>query len=422
MKRNRFTEEQIIGILKEHEAGISVADLCRKHGVSDASIYKWKAKFGGMDVSEAKRLRTLEREHAAESAAGRCHAGQRSAEGPLGKEVVTPAGKRKAVVHLREAFGMSERRACKAIGCCRMTMRYETTRADDDGLRQRMKAIAQERRRFGYRRLHVLLKREGYLINHKKLFRLYREEKLTVRRRGGRKRAIGTRAPMLVPMMPNDRWSLDFVSDQLTCGRRFRVLTVVDDCTRECMALVADTSLSGIRVARELDRLMIERGKPKMVVSDNGSELTSNAILTWADHSRVDWHYIAPGKPMQNAFIESFNGRLRDELLNETLFTSLAQARVALGCWRADYNDARPHSQLGWKTPSEFAFACHPATGSGAALCRRLRASSRRSHRPTGQIQRQGRTQNWIKLGGKVRSDRPELLTKSIAEPNRAGG
>ena len=164
-----------------------------------------------------------------------------------------------------------------------------------------------------------------------------------MRRRGGRKRAIGTRAPMTVPMAPNDRWSLDFVSDQLTDGRRFRILTVVDDCTRECLALVADTSLSGIRVARELDRLIVERGKPKMVVSDNGTELTSNAILTWADQSRVAWHYIAPGKPMQNAFIESFNGRLRDELLNETLFTSLAQARITLGCWRADYNRASEH-------------------------------------------------------------------------------
>ena len=220
--------------------------------------------------------------------------------------MVTPAAERKAVAHLVDAYGMSERRACKTLGCCRMTMRYKTTRADDAGLRQRMKAIAHERRRFGYRRLHVLLKREGYVINHKKLFRLYREEKLAVRRRGGRKRAIGTRAPMLVPMAPNDRWSLDFVSDQLTDGRRFRILTVVDDCTRECLALVADTSLSGARVARELDRLMIERGKPKMIVSDNGSELTSNAILTWADQARVEWHYIAPGKPMQNAFIESF--------------------------------------------------------------------------------------------------------------------
>jgi putative transposase len=255
---------------------------------------------------------------------------------------------------------MSERRACKAIGCCRMTMRYQTIRPDDTGLRQRMKAIAHERRRFGYRRLHVLLKREGYVINHKKLFRLYREEKLAVRRRGGRKRAIGTRAPMLVPLAPNQRWSLDFVSDQLTCGRRFRILTVVDDCTRECLALVVDTSLSGVRVARELDRLMIERGKPWMIVSDNGSELTSNAILTWADRSRVEWHYIAPGKPMQNGFIESFNGRLRDELLNETLFTSLAQACFALRCWRADYNEERSHSKLGWCTPSEFASTFHP--------------------------------------------------------------
>jgi putative transposase len=241
---------------------------------------------------------------------------------------------------------MSERRACKAIGCSRMTVRYQARRADDAGLRQRMTAIAQERRRFGYRRLHVLLKREGYEVNHKKLFRLYREERLTVRRRGGRKRAIGTRAPMTVPVLPNDRWSLDFVSDQMTDGRRFRILTVVDDCTRECLALVADTSLSGVRVARELDVLMGERGKPWMVVSDNGSELTSNAILAWADQSRVAWHYIAPGKPVQNAFIESFNGRLRDELLNETLFTSLAQARLALRCWHADYNPASQHPSV----------------------------------------------------------------------------
>src|SRR4029450_13637076 len=160
-----------------------------------------------------------------------------------------------------------------------MTARDRTTRADDAGLRQRMREVAQQRRRFGYRRLHVLLRREGYLINHKKLFRLYREEKLAVRRRGGRKRAIGTRAPMLVPLRPDQRWSLDFVSDQLTDGRCFRILAVVDDCTRECLALVVDTSLSGMRVARELDRLVAGRGRPRMIVSDNGSEYTSNAIL-----------------------------------------------------------------------------------------------------------------------------------------------
>ncbi|MGO7208273.1 IS3-like element ISRle4 family transposase, partial [Rhizobium ruizarguesonis] len=174
-------------------------------------------------------------------------------------------------------------------GFCRMTVRYETRRDDDHELRERMKALAHERRRFGYRRIHVLLRREGHLVNHKRLFRLYREEKLTVRKRGGRKRAIGTRAPMLVPMVANDRWSLDFVSDQFTDGRRLRILTVVDDCTRECLALVADTSLSGLRVARELDRIIEERGKPRMIVSDNGSEFTSNAILQWADRTKVDW-------------------------------------------------------------------------------------------------------------------------------------
>ena len=227
-------------------------------------------------------------------------------------------------------------------------MRYEAIRQDDPVLRERLKELARVRRRFGYRRLHVFLRREGHAVNHKRLFRIYREERLHVRRRGGRKRAIGTRAPMALPLMPNQRWSLDFVSDQLTDGRRFRVLTVVDDCTRECLALIADTSLSGARVARELATLFKARGKPITVVSDNGTEFTSNAILTFADDRKIDWHYIAPGKPTQNAFIESFNGRLRDELLNETLFPSLHHARATLAAWRTDYNTERPHSRLGW--------------------------------------------------------------------------
>jgi putative transposase len=269
--------------------------------------------------------------------------------------MVTPAAEREAVAHLVTEHEMSERRACQLLQCCRMTVRYTSVKADDTKLRDRMKAIAHERRRFGYRRIHVLLKREGVAVNHKRLFRLYREEKLSVRKRGGRKRALGTRAPMLVPLLPNQRWSLDFVSDQFTDCRRFRVLTVIDDCTRECIALVADTSLSGRRVARELNQLMLQRGVPKMVVSDNGTEFTSNAILNWADEAKVDWHYIAPGKPMQNGFIESFNGKLRDEKLNDTLFSTLHQARVELATWRNDYNHHRPHSGLGWLTPSEFA-------------------------------------------------------------------
>jgi putative transposase len=171
----------------------------------------------------------------------------------------------------------------------------------------------------------------------------------------GRKRALGTRRPMLVPDRVNERWSLDFVSDAFTDGRRFRVFTLVDDYTRECLALVADTSLSGARIARELDAVIVQRGAPRMIVLDNGTELTSMAILKWCQQTGIEWHYIAPGRPMQNGFVESFNGRLRDECLNETLFTSLAEARSAITGWKEDYNQNRPHSALGNIPPAEFA-------------------------------------------------------------------
>jgi len=192
-------------------------------------------------------------------------------------------------------------------------------------------------------------------MNHKKLRRLYREERLQVRRRIGRKRAVGPRVPMTIPQGPDQRWSLDFVSDTFIDSRRFRVLSVVDDFSRECVALIADTSLSGWRVARELDAAIAGRKRPAMIVSDNGTELTSMAILKWSQDNRIEWHYIDLGKPQQNAFVESFNGRLRDELLNETLFTTLAHARAMLAAWKHDYNTSRPHSGLGWLTPSEFA-------------------------------------------------------------------
>ena len=249
----------------------------------------------------------------------------------------------------------SQRRACRLVGVAPKVFRHRTRRGDDGALRARLLALAALRRRFGYRRLHLLLKREGTTVNHKKLFRIYREEKLVVRKRGGRKRALGTRAPMTIPQGANQRWSLDFVSDALADGRRFRVLAVVDDFTRECLALVADTSLSGARVARELDAVIARRGKPKSIVSDNGTELTSTAILRWQQERGVDWHYIQPGKPIQNAFVESFNGRLRDECLNETAFRSLNEARQIIEDWRIDYNTNRPHTSLNGLTPSEFA-------------------------------------------------------------------
>ena len=226
--------------------------------------------------------------------------------------------------------GYSQRRACTLVGMEPKTYRYAATRSDDASVRARLRSLAGERRRFGYRRLLIMLRREGLDLNHKKLFRLYREERLSVRRRGGRKRALGTRAPAAIPQEPNQRWSLDFVSDTLDDGRRFRILVVVDDRTRECLALVVDTSLSGRRVALELDRFIEFRGRPLMSVSDNGTELTSHAMLRWQEERGVDWHYIAPGKPQQNGFVESLNGRLRDECLNEHLFRSLPAARTII--------------------------------------------------------------------------------------------
>ncbi|WP_440977798.1 IS3 family transposase [Sphingomonas pseudosanguinis] len=356
MKRKQFSEEQIIGILKEAEAGAVVTELCRKHGMSSATYYAWKAKFGGLEVSDAKRLRSLEEENARlKRLLADTMLDNAGLKDLLFKKVVTPAAKRQAVAHLQATLGMSERRACAVVGADRTSMRYRSCRADDGDLRSRLRELAQQRRRFGYRRLHILLRRDGITINRKKTQRLYREEGLTVRRRKGRRRAVGTRAPAPVLALPNQRWSLDFVHDQLVTGRRFRVLNIVDDVTRECLRAVVDTSISGRRVVRELTDLVAERGKPTMIVSDNGTELTSNAVLAWSGNMDIEWHYIAPGKPTQNGFAESFNGRMRDELLNETLFFTIGQARSILARWVDDYNTERPHSSLGYATPAAFA-------------------------------------------------------------------
>lgn len=260
---------------------------------------------------------------------------------------------RQAVGTVMERHGLSQRHACRLVGLDRSTLRYQRKRPDDATVRQRLRELAAERRRFGYRRLGWMLAREGHAMNHKKLYRLYHEEQLMVRRRRGRKRALGTRAPMTLPNAINQRWSLDFVSDALSDGRRFRILCIVDDFSRECLATVVDTSLGGVRVVRELERLAIERTVPQVVVSDNGTELTSGAVLRWAT-GKLAWHYIEPGKPTQNAFIESFNSRLRDECLNEHVFSNLSEARQLIEAWRHDYNHVRPHSSLGALAPIEF--------------------------------------------------------------------
>jgi len=289
--------------------------------------------------------------------------------------MVGPAAKRDGVAHLQAELGLSERRACSIVNADRKMIRYRSCRRPDTELRTALRELANARRRFGYRRLFVLLRQRGEPSGINRIYRLYREEGLAVRKRRARRRAVGVRAPILVEAIPNARWSLDFVHDQFACGRRFRILNVVDDVTRECLAAIPDTSISGRRVARELTTLIEQRGKPGMIVSDNGTEFTSNAMLAWAEQHIIDWHFIAPGKPMQNGFCESFNGRMRDELLNETLFFGLDHARTCIIDWADDYNRQRPHSALGYLTPAAYA-------ANLTATCDRLRNPDqlRRSH------------------------------------------
>ena len=281
--------------------------------------------------------------------------------------MVRPAAKREAVAFLKTTFQMSERRACSVIAADRKMIRYCSRRPPEPALRARLRDLANERRRFGYRRLFILLRQEGEASGINRIYRLYREEGLTVRKRRARRRAIGVRAPILVEAKVNARWSLDFVHDQMVGGRRFRILNVVDDVTRECLAAIPDTSISWQRVSRELTALIERRGKPGMIVSHNGTELTSNAIFAWARDHAVEWHYITPGKPMQKGFAESFNGRMRDELLNETLFRGLDHARSVIAKWAEDYNTARPHSALDYRTPAAYAATLQAARGPDAA-------------------------------------------------------
>lgn len=227
--------------------------------------------------------------------------------------------------------------------------------ADGDGrLRERMRELANQRKRFGSPRLHILLKREGLVVNHKRTERIYREEGLSLRKRKRRKTTAQVRITLPVPERPDERWSMDFVTDSMVTGRRFRSLVIVDDYSRECPAIEVDTSLGGVRVVQVLERLAEIRGLPKAITIDNGPEFTGKLLDEWAYRRGVKLNFIRPGKPVENAFVESFNGRLRDECLNENWFINLKHAREVIEDWRIDYNENRPHTSLGGLTPSEF--------------------------------------------------------------------
>jgi putative transposase len=263
-----------------------------------------------------------------------------------------------------EIYGLSERRACHVIGAPRATMRYQGRGLEVTPLRERMRALAAQKPRAGYRSLCRWLRREGWRVNHKRIHRLYRLDGLAVRRRR-RKRVAVQRVPLIVPVRPNVRWSMDFMRDTLADGRSFRTFNVVDDASRECLAIEVDRSLPGGRIARVLDQIIARRGRPQVIVSDNGPEFIGQVLDAWAYQRGITLHFIVPGKPTQNAFVESFNGRFREECLDQHWFVGLREARTIIEGWRIEYNTARPHGSLNDLTPEEFAItleAASPAT------------------------------------------------------------
>jgi len=269
--------------------------------------------------------------------------------------MVSPQAKRAAVTVLMTERDFGVTRACGLVGISRSLFRYRSRRSDSGPLRDRIEAIAATKRRYGYRRVYLRLRREGWEVNRKRVYRLYREAGLAVRRRKRKRIGVFERKPLPKPTAANVSWSMDFVADGLIGGRRLRCLTIVDDCTRECLAIEVDTSLPGLRVKTVLDRLADNSGLPQSITVDNGPEFDGKVLDQWAYRTGVQLSFIRPGKPNENAYIESFNGKFRDECLNEHWFISLAHARRIIEAWRIEYNTERPHSSLGNRTPQECA-------------------------------------------------------------------
>lgn len=265
--------------------------------------------------------------------------------------MVTPAAKKEVALYVAHHHQLSQRRACELAAIPTCSLRYRSRRVDGLALRERLKELAQERPRFGYRRLHVMLLREGWKVNHKRVLRLYREEGLKLRPKKRRRVTATQRVRPEPTACINELWTMDFVHDTLSCGRKFRALNIVDAHSRECLAVEVDTSLTGERVVRVLEQLRCERGLPGTIQVDNGSEFTGRKLDKWAYRNKVRLHFIEPGKPTQNGHIESFNGKLRDECLNMEWFVSLQEARRVIETWRQDYNQVRPHSALNNLSP-----------------------------------------------------------------------
>ncbi|WP_444546971.1 IS3 family transposase [Laribacter hongkongensis] len=354
--KKRFTEEQIIGFLREAEAGMPVAELCRKHAFPEGSQplplaqqVLWHERLGGQAPQRAG-----DRECAAEEALGRNDARERDCQRGAAKKVVSAPSRRELVRHL-VGKGLSERRSLRLAGMSPGSFRYQPDTDRNAALKAKIIALAQRHRRYGAGMICLKLRQSGMVVNHKRVDRLYAEAGLQIRRRKRKKIPVADRHPLARPLAANQVWSMDFVFDRTAEGRAIKNLTVVDDATHEAVAIVPERAMGGLHLTRVLDKLAKTRGLPKAIRTDNGKEFCNRAMLSWAHARGVQLFLTEPGKPNQNAYIESFNGRFRDECLNEHWFTSLRHAQVVIEAWRREYNNERPKRALGGLTPAAHA-------------------------------------------------------------------
>nr|WP_145924845.1 IS3 family transposase [Syntrophotalea acetylenivorans] len=360
MKKTKFTDEQIAFALKQAEPGTKVAEVCRKMGISEATFYSWKKKYGGLGVSELRRLKQLEEENPQlkKLVADLSLDKQMLQDGAV-KKVLKPAQKSRQVDRLELAYRIGKRRACEVVGLQRSvyySVYYYKSVKDDRVLQQRICEIAATRIRYGYLRIHVLLRREGWHVNHKRVHRIYCEEGLNLRHKRPRRRVAAAHRVQRPEVSKIDQyWSMDFVADNLFNGRRIRVLTVVDNLSRECLAIHVDRAIKGKHIVQAMERLRLFTDRcPERIQVDNGSEFISKDLDKWAYENGVTLDFSRPGKPTDNALIESFNGSFRDECLNTNWFLSIDDAKKKVDAWRRDYNGFRPHSSLGNLTPAQF--------------------------------------------------------------------
>ncbi|MCO7227616.1 IS3 family transposase [Pleionea sp. CnH1-48] len=357
MKAKRFSVEQIVAAIKQQETGLSVAEISRKLGIAEGTFYAWKKKYSGLESDQVRELKQLREENERlKRVVADLTLDKVMLQDLNSRKLVSAPQRRLAVRSLQDRYNVSERRACRLLSLSRSVYRYESTASSQEPLRQRIIEIARSRVRYGYKRIHVMLKREGIHVNKKRVYRLYCLEGLQIRPKRPRRNVSACRRERdyRVSTKPNEAWAMDFVSDQLVNGNRIRILTVVDTFSRECLAAFTGSKLRAEDVIQTLNNICRSRDKPARIHCDNGSEFTGQMMDLWAYGNNVKLAFSRPGKPTDNAHIESFNGSFRDECLNCHWFESLADAKLKIEAWRIEYNESRPHQALNNLSPKEF--------------------------------------------------------------------